>query len=126
MCIQGPQQPTPLVTTGNGRTGYRYTKRYTSQHGTITLHELSSDCIPVILQLATRRQTETITRFFTNWDKYSEYLETTLPLFKTLPSTSALLDDAVALFESTLYMVGTTATITREVTYTTPIACLTN
>jgi hypothetical protein len=40
-----------------------------------------------------------------------------LPLCTSLPSTPALLDDAVALFESALNMAHTTATIIREVTY---------
>jgi hypothetical protein len=79
------------------------------------LHELSYH-LPVILELGDEKDTpKTITRFFTNWDKYAEFLETTLPPCPSLPSTPALLDDAVALFESALNMARTTATTTREV-----------
>jgi hypothetical protein len=127
LCILGPQQPTHLATTGTMDVlDIAILKDIRLTTAIEALHELSSDHLPVILELGDEKDTpKTITRFFTNWDKYAEFLETTLPPCPSLPSTPALLDDAVALFESALNMARTTATTTREVTYR-PIACLTN
>jgi hypothetical protein len=82
------------------------------------LHKLSFDHLPVILELGDEKNTpKAIILFFTNWDKYAELLKTILPPCSSLPSIPALLDTAVALFESALNMARTTAMTTREGTY---------
>jgi hypothetical protein len=61
---------------------------------------------------------------FTNWDKYSEFLETALPPCPAVLSIPALLDDAVAFFKSALNMAHTATTMLEVCTA--PTTCLTN
>jgi hypothetical protein len=41
--------------------------------------------LPVILDLGDKDKTKTITRIFTDWNKYADVLETTLPQCPSLP-----------------------------------------
>ncbi|XP_063932370.1 uncharacterized protein LOC135144295 [Zophobas morio] len=119
LCKLGPQRLTHSATTGTMDVlNITLLEDVRLTMGIEVLHVLSSDHLPIILEMGDEKNTlKLISLPFTNWDGYTEILETAIPLCPSVPPTPALLDDAVALFESALAIARTTDTTTCEVTY---------